>query len=151
MSQDRTKDVADDGYENTVLGLLRKRAALIAELEHHRNQAGIATTSISAVDRVLETLGYNGALDEAQPRKKALTFIKHEVRRAILDELRKSERPLSSRELAVKLAALEGIDAADRRAMRDLTTRVSRSIFTLRDRQVVKRSREGTQYVYQLA
>jgi hypothetical protein len=141
----------EDGYENTVLGLLRKRAALIAELEFHRDKAGVASNDISAVDRVLQTLGYDGTLDNAQPRKKALNFIKHEVRRSILEEMRKSDRPLSSRELAVKLAAIEGVDAADRRVMRDLTSRVSRSICILLDRQVVSRGRSGTQYVYKLA
>lgn len=140
----------DDGYENTVLGLLRKRAALIAELEHHRNQAGIATTSISAVDRVLETLGYDGVRDSAQPRKKILNFIRHEVRRSILEEMRKASRPLSSRELALKLATLEGVDIADRRVLRDMTARVSRSICILLDRQVVRRERSGTQFVYAL-
>ena len=141
----------DDGYQNTVLGLLRKRASLIAELEYHRDKAGGASNDISAVDRVLQTLGYDGTLDHAQPRKKALNFIKHEVRRSILEEMRKADRPMSSRELAVKLAAIEGKDPADRRVMRDLTARVSRSICILLDRQIVTRSRNGTQYAYGLA
>ena len=146
--------MTDDGFDLTIHGLLRKRTTLIADLEDLRNKAAMASNDINAVDRVLQSLGYEGELDLAQPRKRVMNYIRHEVRRYILEQLRDSDRPLTTRELAVRLAIAEGKDANDRRMMLDLSKRVSKSMMVLHDKQVVRRSRskEGrVEYQYELA
>jgi hypothetical protein len=146
--------MAEDGFDLTIHGLLRKRTALIASVEDYRNKLAATLNDINAIDRVLQTLGYQGERDLAQPRKRVMSYMRHEVRRYILDQLRDAGRPLTTRELAVKLAVAEGKDANDRGLMNDLSKRVSKSLMVLHDKQVVRRvkSREGRlEYQYELA
>ncbi|MFN0217703.1 MAG: hypothetical protein ACKVP4_02695 [Hyphomicrobium sp.] len=145
--------MSDDGFELTIHGLLRKRGELLSTLEHHRNQVAAAMNDLHAVDRVLNSLGYDGSLDLAQPRKKVLSYIRVEVRRHILEELRDAGRPMTTRELSVALATKEGRDAGDRRMMLDFTKRVSKSVSILADKQVVRRTKVpgGQGYQYELA
>ena len=108
---------------------------------------------LNALDRVLTTLGYEGERDLARPRNKVATFLRVEVQRYILDELRGAGRPITTRELAVRLAVSQGRDAGDRGMMLDFTRRVSKSICYLLDKKMVTRSREknGRGYQYELA
>ena len=80
--------MADEGYDLTIHGLLRKRTELLASLESYRDKVAATANDIRSVDRVLTSLAYEGELDLLQPRKRVLNYIKHEVRRFILDELR---------------------------------------------------------------
>ena len=143
----------NDGYDLTIHGLLRKRTDLMASLESYRDKVSSTANDIRAVDRVLVSLGYDGELDLDQPRKRVMSYVRHEVRRYILEELRKSDRPLSTRELAVRLATAEGKDAGDRKLMLDMSRRISKSILILRDKQVVRQSKgKGSrEYSYELA
>ena len=142
----------NNGYDLTIHGLLRKRTDLMADLESYRDKVAATANDIRAVDRVLVSLGYAGELDLQQPRKRVLNYIKHEVRRFILDELRAARQPLTTRELAVRLAMREGKDTGDRKLMRDLARRVSKSVIILHDKQVVKRSKvkDWREYSYEL-
>ena len=145
--------MTNDGYDLTIHGLLRKRTDLMANLESYRDKVSSTANDIRAVDRVLVSLGYDGELDLDQPRKRVLNYIKHEIRRFILDELRASDRALTTRELAARLAAREGKDTGDRKLMRDLSHRVSKSVIILHDKQVVRRSKEKNwrEYSYEIA
>ena len=145
--------MADEGYDLTIHGLLRKRTELLASLESYRDKVAATANDIRSVDRVLTSLAYEGELDLLQPRKRVLNYIKHEVRRFILDELRAAQQPLTTREIAVRLATREGKDTGDRNLMRDLAHRVSKSVIILHDKQVVKRSKEKNwrEYSYELA
>lgn len=145
--------MVDDGFDLTIHGLLRKRTDLMANLESYRDKVSSTANDIRAVDRVLVSLGYDGELDLEQPRKRVLNYIKHEIRRFILDELRAAKQPLTTREIAVRLATREGKDTGDRKLMRDLSHRVSKSVVILHDKQVVKRSKEKNwrEYSYELA
>ena len=58
---------------------------------------------VSALDRVLGSLGYEGDLDAAMPRqKREVLFGRGELTRArgILDTLREATAPMTSREIA---------------------------------------------------
>ena len=98
--------MADVGFELTIHGLLRKRAELMDALASQRNQVSASMNDLNALDRVLTTLGYEGERDLARPRNKVATFLRVEVQRYILDELRGAGRPITTRELAVRLAVL---------------------------------------------
>jgi hypothetical protein len=78
---------------------------------------------------VLQSLGYTGDLDAAMPRqKREVIFARGELTRAILSELRDSDTPLSSREIAQSIIALRGEGARDRKYLSDHVKRVSKAL-----------------------
>lgn len=118
-----------DTFEHTISGLLKKRADLFGEAERLRDRMAEIKNDIHALDRVLQTLGYEGDLDAAMPRQKRdVIFGRGELTRAILGELRDSEVPLTSREIAQSLVVMRGDDARDRKYVGDLVKRVSKAL-----------------------
>src|SRR3954470_1500242 len=100
----------------------------------NRDRLAEIRNDVSAVDRVLGTLGYTGDLDTEMPRqKREVLFGRGELTRAILDELRGASGPLGSREIAQAIVALSGQDARDRKTITELTRRVSKALRTLRE------------------
>lgn len=130
-----------DTYEHTISDLLKKRADLFNEADRIRDRMAEIKNDIGALDRVLGTLGYTGDLDAEMPRqKRQVLFGRGELTRAILDELRDASRPLGSREIAQGIVALSGQDARDRRALTDITKRVSKALRELTEQGVIKRA-----------
>jgi len=125
--------MAQDGYDNTISGLLRKRSELMGEAQRLREAMAVVGNDVEALDRVLVALGYDGALKGVQPRSnRIIMFARNELRCWLIDELRKATAPVTSRELAVKLIGLEGKDARDRRLRNDIVKRVGKSLKLLR-------------------
>lgn len=60
--------------------------------------------------------------------------------RAILDELRGADGPVTSREIAQGVVAVGGQDARDRKFITEQTRRVSKALRTLREENVVRSS-----------
>ena len=88
---------------------------------------------IEALDRTLISLGYDGDLKSVTPRgNRVVFFARDELRRFLLDELRKADGPISSRDLAEKIIGLEGKDCRDRRLRNDMVKRVGKSLKLLR-------------------
>src|SRR4051795_4114041 len=99
-------------YEHTVSGLLGKRADLFNEAERIRDRLAEIKNDVSAIDRVLGSLGYTGDLDAEMPRqKRQVIFGKGELTRAVLGELRGADGRMSSREIAQAIVAVSGHDA----------------------------------------
>lgn len=118
-----------DTFEHTINGLLKKRADLFGEAEKLRGRMAEIKNDIHAIDRVLQSLSYEGDLDAAMPRQKRdVVFGRGELTRAILSELRSNDAPMSSREIAQNLIALRGEDARDRKYLSDLVKRVSKAL-----------------------
>lgn len=133
------KPARTETYEHTISGLLAKRADLFNEAVRIRDRLAEIRNDVSAVDRVLGTLGYTGDLDAEMPRqKREVIFGRGELTRAILDELRGATGPLTSREIAQAIVALSGQDARDRRYVSDLTRRAGKALRALRDENVVR-------------
>jgi hypothetical protein len=64
-------------------------------------------TDVEAIDRGLDSLGYEGELESRTARtERIVLFYRNELRSFILKELRGSDRQLSTRELAERTAAL---------------------------------------------
>jgi hypothetical protein len=120
-------------YANTISGLLRKRSELMGDAQRLREQLAHVGNDIEALDRTLVSLGYAGDLKTVQPRGNRIVFFaRDELRRFLLDELRKATGPLSSRDLAEKIIGLEGKDCRDRRLRNDMVKRVGKSLKLLR-------------------
>ncbi|WP_457796069.1 hypothetical protein [Methylocystis sp. S23] len=120
-------------YEHTISGLLKKRADLFNEAERLRDRLAEIKNDVAALDRVLGTLGYQGDLDAAMPRqKRQVLFGRGELTRAILDVLRGATEPMTTREIALEILAVNEQDPRDRKLLTEHTRRVSKALRTLK-------------------
>lgn len=121
-------------FDHTISGLLKKRADLFNEAERIRDRLAEIKNDIGAMDRTLNVLGYSGDLDAAMPRqKREVLFGRGELSKAIYRELRESDGPLSSRDIAREIVVMRGEDARDRKYLSDLTKRVSKALRAMRE------------------
>ena len=135
------KPARTETFEHTISGLLGKRRDLFNEAERARDRLAEIKNDVAAIDRVLGTLGYTGDLDAEMPRQeRQVIFGRGELTRAVLDELRGADGPMTSREIAQGVIALSGQDARDRKFLTEHTRRVSKALRTLRDENVVRSS-----------
>ncbi|MGU3659086.1 hypothetical protein [Methylobacterium fujisawaense] len=127
--------------DNTISGLIRKRADLFGEAERIRDRLAEIRNDLTALDRTLVVLGHTGNLDEAMPRQKRnVLFGQGELSRGLLRELRDADGPMTSRELAQSVLALRGDDVRDRRYISEVTRRVSKALRVHRDEGRVRSS-----------
>ncbi|MGE5513809.1 MAG: hypothetical protein ACM31O_21485 [Bacteroidota bacterium] len=141
-----------ESYTNTISGLLRKRSELMGEAQRLREVLAVVGNDIEALDRVLETLGYKGDLKNVTPRgNRVVFFARHELRRFCLDELRKADGPITSRDLAEKIIALAGKDVRDRRLRNEMVKRVAKSLKLLRGQGIAISERNTRRIVWRLA
>lgn len=127
------KRKARDGYDNTVSGLLRKRAEMMGAANRLREEMAVISNDIDALDRVLVSLGYDGDLKGIASRSNRVVFFaRNELRRWLLNELRQATGPVTSRDLAEKLIGLEGKDVRDRRLRNDMVKRVGKALKLMR-------------------
>src|SRR5947207_763662 len=116
------KPARTETFEHTITGLLGKRADLFGEAERIRDRLAEIKNDVGAIDRVLGTLGYTGDLDAEMPRqKRQVIFGRGELTRAILAELRGADGPMTSREIAQGVIALNDQDARDRKLLTEHT------------------------------
>lgn len=120
-------------FEHTINGLLSKRRDLLTEAERHRDRIAEIRNDLLALDRTLSTLGFTGDLEGMMPRqKRQVVFGRGELLRAILGELRGADAPMTSREIAKAIVAVQGNDPRDQRYVADLTRRVGKALRPLR-------------------
>lgn len=112
---------------------------MLTEAERLRDRLAEIRNDLQALDRTLETLGFQGDLEGMMPhQKRHVIFGRGELVRAILDELRDAGNPLRSREIAQALIAIRGDDVRDQRYIADLTRRVGKALRPLRASGQVK-------------
>jgi len=116
-------------FTETQNGLLKKRSELFNEAEGMMERLAEIKNDIQAFDKALTALGYKGDLDAVMPRQRRhVIFGRGELLDALMLELRLAERPILSRELAQNVLASNGSDIRDRRAVSELTRRVSKCL-----------------------
>lgn len=131
-------------YTETHNGLLKRRAEMFNEAERITERLAEIKNDIKAMDKTLRVLGYEGDLDAIMPRQRRnVIFGQGELLDALMLELRHAERPLKSRELAQNVLASTGDDIRDRRAVSDLTRRVSKCLRVQREKGVVICQKDG--------
>ena len=122
-------------YSETHNGLLKRRGELFKEAERITERLAEIKNDIKAFDKTLRVLGYEGDLDKIMPRQRRnVIFGQGELLDALMLELRHAERPLKSRELAQNVLASTGDDIRDRRAVSDLTRRISKCLRVQREK-----------------
>ena len=125
-------------YSETHNGLLKRRGELFKEAERITERLAEIKNDIKAFDKTLRVLGYEGGLDKIMPRQRRnVIFGQGELLDALMLELRHAEGPLKSRELAQNVLASTGDDIRDRRAVSDLTRRVSKCLRVQREKGAV--------------
>ncbi len=127
-----------DTYAHAIAGLLQRRQELQDESATLRERMATIQTDVEAIDRVLDSLGYEGELESRTARtERIVLFYRNELRAFLLKELRASDRPLSTRELAERICGAEGKTMPDRRLMTDVTKRTSKALRMMRLAKVV--------------
>lgn len=130
-------------YDHTITGLLRKRTETMALVKDLRDRMGALSNDIEAIERILHTLGYDGELKGMTPRGNRVVFFhRNELRRFLLDALKKADGPLGSRELAEMIVDLEAKDRNDRRLMYDMVKRVGKSLRLLQTQGLARSYRD---------
>jgi hypothetical protein len=125
-------------YSETHNGLLKQRVEMFREAERITERLAEIKNDLKALDKTLRVIGYDGPLDAIMPRQRRdVIFGQGELLDALMLELRHAERPLKSRELAQNVLASTGDDIRDRRAVSDLTRRVSKCLRVQREKGVV--------------
>ncbi|HTV70182.1 MAG TPA: hypothetical protein VMF90_16770 [Rhizobiaceae bacterium] len=131
-----------EGYANTIAGLLRKRGEMLANLGDLREQIAVLSNDLESLERILETLGYEGDLmTKASRAPRIVLFYRGELRSFLRQSL-KEHGPSTSRELAERLIQIEGKDGRDRRMMNDVVRRMGKALRQMRDGGIVSRSKE---------
>src|SRR5580658_2194773 len=129
----------DNDEQHTISGLLRKRADLQRQNVEYRERMAVIANDIEAIDRVLDTFGYQGELEGRTPRAaRIILFYRNELRQFLQAELAKAGRPMSTRELAELICQTEGKSAADRRLLADITKRASKALRDMRRAGIVR-------------
>ena len=120
-------------FENTVLGLLRKRREMLAETDQLRKALTAQLENTRALDRTLRALGYKGELHRMKPAgNRQVTFHRDELRRYLLDQLRVADTPLDSRELAERVMRREGQEPSDRALRNSMVKSVTQCLRRMR-------------------
>jgi hypothetical protein len=88
-------------YQNTISGLLTKPRDLLGETDRLRKALTATLEETRALDRTLRALGHKGDLKRMTPGgTRPVVFHRDELRRYLLDQLRKTDKPLDARELS---------------------------------------------------
>ena len=132
-------------------GLLAKRVELCALNCELREKIAVVANDIEAVERVLESLGYQGEAVVTPRAARIVLFYRNELREYLLAELRKAPAPMTARELAVKLCEVEGKDWQDRRLITDVVRRVGCALRKMRATRVVEGERTSAGQVWRVA
>lgn len=128
LKTNEPKPLRHSDYEHTISGLLHKRVDLFHEAERLRDRLAEIKNDIGALDRVLDTLGYEGDFDVLMPREKRhVIFGRGELTRSVLEILRRNAKPMTSREITQEMMANSGFDARDRKFVSELVKRVGKA------------------------
>lgn len=126
-------------YQHAIGGLLQKRVEMMEEIAVTRERLAVLSNDVEALDRVLETLGYQGDLKLTPRIPRVVLFYRGEMRQFLMGQLRE-HGPQTSRTLAERLVRVEGKDARDRRMMNDIVRRMGKALRQMQDAKIVTRS-----------
>lgn len=121
--------------------LEKLHAELGGKILDNQAEAKRLAEAMKHVEAVLKLLipGYDVRPIAVRRRKSNPWFKKGTVLRAALDVLRTAERPLTTREITLRMVAAKDVTNPDAKAVRELTSSVSSCLNNYRDRSVVSR------------
>jgi hypothetical protein len=139
-------------YQHAIGGLLQKRTEMMEEIAVTRERLAILSNDIESIDRVLETLGYQGDVKLTPRIPRVVLFYRGEMRQFLIGQLRE-HGPQTTRVIAERLMQLEGKDSRDRRMMNDIVRRMGKALRQMQDAKIVTRTPQKVkgEYVWKLA
>lgn len=139
-------------YQHAIGGLLQKRSEMMEEMAVMRERLSVLSNDVEALDRVLETLGYQGDVKLTARVPRVVLFYRGEMRQFLMGQLRENG-PLTSRALAERLVKIEGKDGRDRRMMNDIVRRMGKALRQMQNAKIVARTPQKIkgEYVWRLA
>lgn len=124
----------DDGFTQTRFGLIRKRAALVAEIEGLQAQAAQRVADLNALDAVIRV--FDPDIDfETLPSNRippAYAAFRGEMARFFLTMLREHPGGMTTHDLALAIMRSRQMNVHDRRAVELIRRRSGQSMHRLR-------------------
>lgn len=135
-----------DGYDQTMSGLLRKRAELTAEVQAARDKWEALTFSLSAIDNAIRVFDPNIAEELLPESKPAPPFTggTTQIQRFLLDVLRSSGQPIRTLDAAKLVMMDRKIDPRDRVASGLIKKRVGDAFSRMREAGHVTGAKYGS-------
>ena len=135
-----------DGYDQTLSGLLRKRAELAAEVETARQAWETAGSALDAIDAAIRVFRPEITPDDLPEKRPAPAYTggTSDIQRFLLDLLRRSGKPLRTLEAAAAIMAERHIDPRDRVAATLIRKRCGDALGRLRLKGVVTGVKYGS-------
>lgn len=119
--------------------MLKKRRDLLGETDRLRKALTNVLEDTRALDRTLRALGHKGDLKRMTPAgTRTVVFHRDELRRYLIEQLRRSDVSLDARELAERTMRNEGQDPAVRELRNRMMKRVGQCLRLLRKQNVAK-------------
>lgn len=139
-------------YQHAISALLFRRGEMLEELAIIREQQARIANDLDALDRTLETLGYQGDVQLTARVPRVVLFYRGELRQYLIAQLR-DHGPRTSRQMAEALAKEEGKEIADRRMLTDIVKRIGKALRLMADSGLVTKTRDklAGEYVWRLA
>jgi len=112
MSEPIISPLIKNNLSHGVSALLNKKARLLGEIEELNEKISTIKSDIAVLDRAMTIIEPKTNIDILQPKPKRVKnryFRVGELRRAILSELRLSNKPLSVREISELIANKKSI------------------------------------------
>lgn len=134
-----------DTYANAISGLLRKREEMMETIAQTREHLAVLSNDLECLDRVLETLGYDGPVQLTARVPRVVLFYRGELRQFLLGHRR---QPSTSRQMAEALVRNEGKNARGRRMMNDVVRQISKALRQCQDVKLVARTAEKVRGEY---
>lgn len=135
----------DDGFLQTVHGLLRKRGDLVSEIEALRAQMDIRLTALDHVDATIRVFKPDidcGDLPE-RPAPPANAAFRGEVQRFLLTALRAANGPMTTTQLGVAIMEARGISLDDRVLAKLIRQRTGHALSRLRAKGFIESAKYG--------
>jgi hypothetical protein len=131
------------GYDLTLSGLLRKRAETAGQAEGLRAQLAAMLSALDHIDAVIRILKPDIDLEDLpeRPVAPALSGTRGDLQRFLLDQLRRSNQPLDTFELARRVINERKLDPQDRVIVKLIQRRTGYALAKLRNKGKVTSGR----------
>lgn len=132
-----------NGYDLTLSGLIRRRSVLISEINGARDQLNEMLANLDVLDRAIRVFDPDIDFDDLPERRvpPAHVAFRGELARFVVDFLRKSRKPVTSREIGFAVMEARRLNTADARLHAMISNRAAAALLRLRHKGVVASER----------
>jgi hypothetical protein len=137
---------------NTVAGLVEKRAEIAGKIDGAREELRRLIADLDHVDAAIRLFApdYDIAGIRSKPVHPAQIVRRGDSIRLILDLLRQTTEPMTTKQIALQVMAARGLNTADDALVLTITRRVGASLRSYRDNGSIKSIRDGRYGKYDL-